>query len=47
MPKYIGYNFTGTANSSVTTSSLTDIYTSLYLAMDGTNGSTTFTDESS
>jgi hypothetical protein len=44
MPKYIGYNFTGTANSSVTTSSLTDIYTSLYLNMDGANNSTTFTD---
>ena len=44
MPQYIGYMPTGTANSSVTASSLTDIYTSLYLNMDGANNSTTFTD---
>jgi hypothetical protein len=43
MPKYIGYRPTSTA-SSVTSSSLIDIYTSLYLNMDGANNSTTFTD---
>jgi hypothetical protein len=47
MPRYIGYNFTGTANNTVISALSTSSYTSLYLAMDGTNGSTTFTDESS
>lgn len=44
MPRYIGYYPTGTANSSVTRTVLVDTNTVLYLNMDGSNGSTSFTD---
>ena len=44
MPRYIGYYPTGTANSSVTKLGLVDTNTVLYLNMDGSNGSTSFTD---